>query len=155
MSSRCEKRSFWKWASKEQVRRDTSLRWLKTSLINNLGNKSSISLRDYILLEHRPIVPLNTLINSNGLNADLFFECSDHVFTRLPCKFLTVWFVGWWYPLKLHPDSDEGIQYSKLITIAIHIALQSGDKFAKTLSLLSVELKLKVIISLFLETSEY
>lgn len=155
MSCRRDKGSFWKWASEEQVRRETSLRWLKTGLIDNLGNKSSMSLRDYLLLEHWPIAPLNSLIYSNGLNADLFFKCSDHVFTRLPCTFLTVWFVGWWYPLKMHPDSDENIEYGKLITIATHIALESGDKFARTPSLSSVKLKLKIIISLFLETSEY
>lgn len=55
----------------------------------------------------------------------------------------------------MHPDSDENIEYGKLITIATHIALESGDKFARTPSLSSVKLKLKIIISLFLETSEY
>lgn len=125
MSSRCEKGSFWKWASKEQLRRDALLRWLKTVLIDNLGNKSNISLRDYILLEHRSRAPLNSLIDSNGLYADIFFKCGDHVFTRLPCTFLTVWSVGWWYPLKNASWQWWRHSIRKLITIVIHIAVYS------------------------------
>lgn len=35
----------------------------------------------------------------------------------------------------MKPDGDEGIRYSKLITIAIHIAAKSGGRFAGTLCL--------------------
>lgn len=50
----------------------------------------------------------------------------------LTCTFLTVWFVGCWYLLKMKPDGDEGIPYSKLVTIAIHIAVKSGGRIART-----------------------
>lgn len=66
------------------------------------------------------------------MNANLFFRHGDvHVFIMLKCTFYTLWFVGCWYLFEMKPYGDEGVQYSKLITIAIHIAVKSGGRVAK------------------------